>query len=387
MVTKEHLRIEESRGRAHWNRWGPYLSERAWGTVREDYSADGYRLGILPLRARAAARLPLERRRPRRHLRPAPAHLLRPGAVERPRPHPQRAALRPDRQRGQSWRRRQGILLLPRQHAHPFLHEVPVQVSAGRLSLCETASENRARTRDDPEYELIDTGVFAENRYFDVFVEYAKAAPDDILIRIDVVESRARSRRLCTCCPRSGFAIRWSWGNGRPSGRELPARGRGQCRMIWTSRTTASAGCTLDGQPGTAVHRERDQRAGAVGLPAIASPLHQGRFQRVCDPRQSRAPSIRRPRHESGGALQLTIWRRARPATIRLRLSGPPQDARPSAQPSTRSFASASTEADRVLRHASRRTILSEDAQRSCGRRSRACCGPSSITTTWCATG
>ena len=67
-MTPEHRRLEESRVRdAHWKRWGPYLSERAWGTVREDYSArDG--VGVLPARPRALARLSLERRRPGRHL-------------------------------------------------------------------------------------------------------------------------------------------------------------------------------------------------------------------------------------------------------------------------------------------------------------------------------
>ncbi len=57
-------------------------------------------------------------------------------------------------------------------------------------------AENRRRTRDDPEYELIDTGVFAEDRYFDVFVEYAKAAPDDILIRIEACNRGPEPARL-----------------------------------------------------------------------------------------------------------------------------------------------------------------------------------------------
>ncbi len=62
---------------------------------------------------------------------------------------------------------------------------MPLQVSAGGVSLRSSCvEENRRRTRHDPEFELIDTGVFRESRYFDVFVEYAKAAPDDILIRI-----------------------------------------------------------------------------------------------------------------------------------------------------------------------------------------------------------
>ena len=75
----------------------------------------------------------------------------------------------------------------------------------------ELVEANRPRGRADPEYELLDTGVFDEDRYFDVFVEYAKAAPDDILIRIRV-DNRGPSRRRCTCCRRCGSATRGGTG-------------------------------------------------------------------------------------------------------------------------------------------------------------------------------
>ena len=67
--------------------------------------------------------------------------------------------------------------------------------------------ENKKRTRQDPEYELIDTGVFAENRYFDVFVEYAKATAEDIAIRITAWNRGPQTARVCTFCRRCGFAI------------------------------------------------------------------------------------------------------------------------------------------------------------------------------------
>ena len=148
-MTAEDKRLEESRDRkSHWKRWGPYVSERAWGTVREDYSATRQRLGVSAARSRPLQGLSLERRRHRRHLRPPPAHLLRAGAVERERSHPERAHLRADRQRRQSRRGREGILLLPRQHAHAFLHEVSVQVPAGRVPLRATGGrEPAARQR------------------------------------------------------------------------------------------------------------------------------------------------------------------------------------------------------------------------------------------------
>ena len=63
---------------------------------------------------------------------------------------------------------------------------------------------NAAARAHEPEYELLDTGIFAEDRYFDIFVEYAKAAPDDILIRITAHQPRTRARRRCICCRHSG---------------------------------------------------------------------------------------------------------------------------------------------------------------------------------------
>ena len=135
-MTAEERRLQEDRSRkANWKRWGPYLSERQWGTVREDYSAYGTAWEYLPARSRAQPRLPLGRRRPRRHLRSPPVHLFRAGAVERQRSDPQGTALRPHRQRRQSRRGRQGILFLSRLHADAFLHEVSLQVSAGGISL------------------------------------------------------------------------------------------------------------------------------------------------------------------------------------------------------------------------------------------------------------
>ena len=154
-------------------------------------------LGLLPARPRPLARLPLGRGRPARHLRrPRPA-VLRAGAVERRRSDPQGAALRPDGARGQPRRGRQGGLLLPRRDpdATPTckaLYRYPQRA----FPYEELVAENARRTRADPEYELVDTGVFADDRYFDVVVEYAKAAAEDILIRITVDQPRPRAAAL-----------------------------------------------------------------------------------------------------------------------------------------------------------------------------------------------
>ena len=106
---------------------------------------------------------------------------------------PQGAAVRPDQQRGQSRRGRQGVLLLPRQHADSLLHEVPVQVPRRRLIPTADLVDDQspALARSELEYELLDTGVFNDDRYFDVVVEYAKAAPEDMLIQHQRPQSRA----------------------------------------------------------------------------------------------------------------------------------------------------------------------------------------------------
>ena len=145
-TTPEHERLEEARtGTAPWKAWGPYLSERQWGTVREDYSAGRRRLELLHPRPGALARLPLGRGRHRRHLRRPPAAVPRARAVERRRPDPQGADVRADQRRGQPRRGRQGVLLLPRQHADALVPEVPVQVPAARRSRTTTSSPTNRR--------------------------------------------------------------------------------------------------------------------------------------------------------------------------------------------------------------------------------------------------
>ena len=192
--TAEARRLREEReGRARWRQWGPYLSERQWGTVREDYSPSGTAWDYFPhdhARSRAyrwgedglagfsddEQRLCLGAR-----------------AVERTRPDPQGAPLRPDQRRGQPRRGRQGVLLLPRRHPDPLLQPDALQVSAGASFPTPTWSRRTAVAGNGaPEFELIDTGVFDEDRYFDVFVEYAKAGPDDILMQDHRAQPRTR---------------------------------------------------------------------------------------------------------------------------------------------------------------------------------------------------
>ena len=249
------------------------MGNRARGLLR-----GRQRLGLLPPRPRPQPGLPLGRGRAPRHLRPPGPALLRPGALERPGSHPEGAALRPHRARGQPRRGRQGVLLLPRLHPDPLLPQGALQVSrrpsSPTSSWCE---ENRQRGKADPEFELADTGVFDDGRYFDVFAEYAKASPDDIAIRITVA-NRGPEAATLHLLPTLWFRNTWSWGRG---GRGLlgatraPPRGPGPASSPSIRRWAAtSSRWTRPGRRAAraALHRERDQRSSGSSVRPTRSP-------------------------------------------------------------------------------------------------------------------
>ena len=291
-MTQEEIRLAESDARQkHWKRWGPYLSERAWGTVREDYSPHGTAWEFLPHdHARSRAYRWNEDGIAGicdRHQTICFALAL----VERARSHPERTPLRAHRQRGQPRRGREGILLLPRQHAHAFLHEVSLQVSAGANSPTRTWwRRTGAAAEDQPEFELMDTGVFNEDRYFDVFVEYAKADrrrhPDPHHGR----QPRPGNGHACTCCPPSGSATP---GRGATGAAEPRLQAGAACRPAlqssWTTLTTGRRWLYCEGSPGIAVHRKRNQRPAPVRSRQPHA-LRQGRHQRLRRPRTRTTP-------------------------------------------------------------------------------------------------
>jgi hypothetical protein len=213
-MTKEQERLEAARERkAHWKRWGPYLSERAWGTVREDYSPYGTAWDYLPFeQARSKA------------FRWGEDGI---GGIS-------------DRHQFicfavSMWNGRDPILKerlfgltgsegnhgedvkeyyfyldsTPTHSYMKFLYKYP-QSEFPYRGLVE---ENRRRGKRELEFELMDTGVFDEDRYFDVQVEYAKAAPEDILIRISVTNRGADAAEL-DLLPTIWFRNTWSWDGG-----------------------------------------------------------------------------------------------------------------------------------------------------------------------------
>jgi hypothetical protein len=209
LSTREHDRLA-SDGDA-WRHWGPYLSERAWGTVREDYSPGGNAWEYFP---HDAAR--------------SRAYRWNEDGL---------AGISDDKGRmcfalalwnGQDpilKERLFGLTGLEGNHGEDvkevyyYLDSTPThsymrmlykypQVAFPYQQLIE---ENKRRGRQEPEYELLDSGIFEGNSYFDVFVEYAKVAPEDILIRIRAI-NRGTELAALHLLPTIWFRNTWSWG-------------------------------------------------------------------------------------------------------------------------------------------------------------------------------
>jgi hypothetical protein len=210
--TAEDQRLAEDRASTtNWRRWGPFLAERSWGTVREDYSPDGNAWHYLPHElARSKA-----------------YHWGEDGIAgisDRYQLLCFALAL---------WNGRDPILkerlfgLIPSEGNHGedvkeyyhYLDATPTfsyarylyRYPQAEFPYRPIAEENRRRTRTDPEYELLDTGAFDGDRYFDVFVEYAKAVPEDLCIRIEAVNRGPAAAEL-SILPHLWFRNTWSWG-------------------------------------------------------------------------------------------------------------------------------------------------------------------------------
>jgi hypothetical protein len=211
-MTAEELRLKQSRERtANWQRWGPYLAERQWGTVREDYSATGecweyfpheharsraYRwgedglLGICDRECRLCFALALWNGNDsilKERLFGLTGH---------------------EGNHGEDVK--EVYYYLDSSPTHSYLRGL-YRYPMAAFPYDQLVRENGRRTRDDREYEIVDTGVFDRGRYFDVFAEYAKADTDDILIRITVA-NRGPDGATLHVVPMLWFRNVWSWG-------------------------------------------------------------------------------------------------------------------------------------------------------------------------------
>jgi hypothetical protein len=205
--------LEVPRGRAPWRRWGPYLSERAWGTVREDYSPDGTAWDYFPHdHARSRAYRWNEDGLggicdDRQTLCFALAFWNGVDPILKERLF---GLTGPEGNHGEdvkeywwyldstpthSWMRWR--YMYP-QRAYPYDELVRV---------------NRSRGRDQPEYELLDTGVFDDGRYWEITADYSKASPEDVLVRVQV-RNAGPERATLDVLPTLWYRNTWSWGLG-----------------------------------------------------------------------------------------------------------------------------------------------------------------------------
>lgn len=214
-MTAEQNRLDEDRlGKTAWRKWGPYLSERQWGTVREDYSPDGHAWEYLPhdhARSRAyrwgedgIAGISDDQQQ----LCFALALWNGKDPILKERLF---GLTGPEGNHGEDVKEYYFYLdNLPTHSYMKYLYKYP-QNAFPYTNLLE---ENSRRGRYDFEYELLDTGIFNEDRYYDVFVEYAKASPDDMLIRISV-SNRGPENAILHLIPTLWFRNTWSWQSGQ----------------------------------------------------------------------------------------------------------------------------------------------------------------------------
>jgi hypothetical protein len=209
----EEVRLAESRTRKqHWKRWGPYLSERAWGTVREDYSSHGNAWEYFPhdhARSRAYrwnedGLAGISDRRQMICFALALWNERDPILKERI-----FGLTGNEGNHGEDVKEYYFYLDSTPSHSYmKYLYKYP-QTAFPYAQLVE---ENRRRDRRQPEFELLDTGVFDDHRYFDVFVEYAKADVEDILIKITITNRGPEAANL-RVLPTVWFRNTWSWEN------------------------------------------------------------------------------------------------------------------------------------------------------------------------------
>ena len=211
MTAERQRLLADSRRELNWKRWGPYLAERQWGTVREDYSADqdvwnyfphdharsrAYRwgedglLGICDRECRLCFAVALWNGRDpilKERLFGLNSH---------------------EGNHGEDVK--ECYFYLDSTPTHSYMKAL-YKYPQAEFPYRELLAKNGRRTRADPEYEILETGVFDDERYFDVGVEYAKHGPNDMLIRLTVV-NRGPDPAPLTLLPTLWFRNTWSWG-------------------------------------------------------------------------------------------------------------------------------------------------------------------------------
>ena len=210
-ITAEARRLlEHQSGEADWQRWGPYLSERQWGTVREDYSEGGAAWDSFPhnhARSRAYrwgedGLAGLSDKKQRLCLALGLWNGKDPILKER-----LFGLTNGEGNHGEDVKELYYYLDATPTHTYlKFLYKYP----QAEYPYARLMNVNRQRGMGAPEFELLDSGVFDQDRYFDVYVEYAKAGPEDILMRISV-HNRGDQAATLHLLPQLWFRNTWSW--------------------------------------------------------------------------------------------------------------------------------------------------------------------------------
>lgn len=211
-MDQEELRLEQDRTREqNWKRWGPYLSDRQWATVREDYSYNGESWNYFPFEHSSS-----------RAYRWGEDGIL--GITDRE----CRLCFALTLWNGQDPLLKERFFgLVPSQGNHGedvkecyyYLDSTPThsymkalyKYPQGRFPYEKLIAENQNRGINQPEFELPETGIFAENKYFDVLVEYAKNGPNDILIKVTIA-NRSSKPALLYFLPTLWYRNTWAWG-------------------------------------------------------------------------------------------------------------------------------------------------------------------------------
>ena len=320
-TSPESERLEEANARRQpWRKWGPYVSERQWGTVREDYSASGDAWNYLPH----------EHARSRAYrwgedgiggFCDAKQTLCLAVALWNG-----KDPILKERMFGLS--NREGNHGEDVKELYYYLDAVPTYSYARMLYKYPQAEfpydllvqENARRDRRQPEFEIIDTGIFDADRYFDVDIEYAKADADDILLRL-TIHNRGPDEAPIHVLPQAWFRNTWSWGNDKPK----PSLERAGDDVVVKHETLGAFAIHFDGADEIRFCDNETNVAKLYGCaetgPFCKDGFHEylvaGRKNAVGSHKGTKAAGIYRRTVAAGGST-----------TIRVRLSpGPPKPA------------------------------------------------------------
>jgi hypothetical protein len=255
--------VQDADRRANWKRWGPYLAERQWGTVREDYSPDGDCWNYFPheqARSRAYrwgedGLLGLCDRECRLCFSLALWNGRDPILKER-----LFGLTGPEGTCGEDVKEQ--YFYLDSTPTHTYMRGL-YKYPQAEFPYARLVDEARRRTRAEGEFELADTGVFEGDRYFDVQVEYAKASPDDVLIRV-VVRNRGPERAELHVLPTLWFRNTWSWGCRHDATTHKPSlRAIDATSVLASHESLGEMVWSIDAAPGKGASGGRGAAAGA----------------------------------------------------------------------------------------------------------------------------